>query len=148
MLKGKFMQNMLSKVFRVDTSDYFRNRYIFFNFLKIALLKKEVRLEKASIDHYFSYYKKKNVDITTIPPIQGKLRNFQLALLSMLLEFNEICKKYNIKYWLDGGSLLGAVRHNGFIPWDDDIDCGMLREDYEKLIKVFEIESLKTDLYA
>ena len=57
-------------------------------------------------------------------------------LLDLLLKFDEVCKKHNLKYFLNSGSLLGAIRHKGFIPWDDDIDVEMPREDYEKLLKL------------
>ena len=60
------------------------------------------------------------------------VRDVQLVLLEMLKDIDALCKKHNIRYWLTGGSALGAVRHKGFIPWDDDADIGMLREDYEK----------------
>lgn len=59
------------------------------------------------------------------------VRDVQLVLLEMLKDIDALCKKHNIRYWLTGGSALGAVRHKGFIPWDDDADIGMLREDYE-----------------
>jgi len=64
------------------------------------------------------------------------LREAQLIMLDMLVEFDAICKEYNLSYWLDAGSLLGAVRHKGFIPWDDDIDISMPLEDYRKLLKL------------
>ncbi len=65
-----------------------------------------------------------------------ELRQAQLIMLEMLVEFDAICKKHNLKYWLDSGTLLGAVRHQGFIPWDDDIDLSMPIEDYNKFIEI------------
>ena len=58
------------------------------------------------------------------------------VVLDLMVEFDKVCKKHNIQYYLDGGSLLGAVRHGGFIPWDDDIDLAMPREDYERFIQL------------
>lgn len=69
-------------------------------------------------------------------PEGSLLRQEQLRMLDLLNEVDRICKKYNIRYWLSSGTLLGAVRHKGFIPWDDDLDVEMFEEDYDKLMKV------------
>ena len=67
---------------------------------------------------------------------EQQLRACQLKQLAILEEIDHICKKHKIDYWLDGGTLLGAVRHGGFIPWDDDIDIAMRQEDLERFIAV------------
>ena len=65
-----------------------------------------------------------------------QLREHQMLMLHMLQEVDTICKKFHINYMLFAGSALGAVRHQGFIPWDDDLDIVMLRKDYEKFLAV------------
>jgi len=68
------------------------------------------------------------------------LREAQLIMLEMLVEFDALCKKHKLQYWLDSGTLLGAVRHQGFIPWDDDIDLSMPVEDYRKFKEIAQEE--------
>lgn len=67
---------------------------------------------------------------------QQNLRACQLKQLAILEEIDKICKRHKIEYWLDGGTLLGAVRHGGFIPWDDDIDIGMSLEDEKRFEEI------------
>lgn len=74
------------------------------------------------------------------------VRDVQLVLLEMLKDIDKICQKHNIPYYLTGGSCLGAVRHEGFIPWDDDADIGMMYDDYLRFIKALE-EDLDKDKY-
>lgn len=100
---------------------------------KINLLKSGIR----NFDIDYSQYNSP----ADIPPAIGTLREIQLANLALLKIFNKICKRENLTYWLDFGTLLGAVRHGGFIPWDDDLDIGMPRQDYERMINIIEQEN-------
>ena len=67
---------------------------------------------------------------------QDELDKIHQIQLQMLIEFDRICRKYNIKYIISGGTLLGAVRNGKFIPWDDDIDIRMERREYEKFCEI------------
>ena len=73
-------------------------------------------------------------------PEGSPLRRQQMVMLEMVKVLDSICKKHNIPYFLYGGTLLGAIRHNGFIPWDDDLDVAILRNDYKRLLKVLPVE--------
>ena len=64
----------------------------------------------------------------------------QKIMTEMFKEFDRICRKYSLKYWAIGGTLIGAVRHNGWIPWDGDIDVVMELEDFDKLVKIIDDE--------
>ena len=81
------------------------------------------------------------------------LRKAQLRMLDMLLYLDKVCSEQNISYRIDAGNVLGAIRHGGFIPWDDDIDIVLSRKDYKKLLKYlmknphiqYKLQSFKTD---
>ena len=90
------------------------------------------------------YFLDNCVDISSLPVAKNAdLRSAQLMCTELLHIFDVICKKHNLVYWLDSGTLLGAVRHNGFIPWDDDLDVAMPREDYNKLLPLVKDEMSK-----
>lgn len=68
------------------------------------------------------------------------LKKLQRAEIEMLKDFDALCGKYGVEYFVCGGTALGGVRHQGFIPWDDDIDLGMTREHYERFLEIGELE--------
>lgn len=147
--KGKYQSKIqLFNIFTIATiSNYSetRNLITILGF-KIKIAKREIAKERQ--ENVFYQYKKDKIDITKVPPAQGLLRDIQLANLALLKELSYVCEKNNFKYILDAGTLLGAVRHSRFIPWDDDIDILMFREDYEKIVSAFKNTTRNSDIYA
>ncbi len=95
-------------------------------------LKKYIKPFKDSF--YFilcSRFDKEFDAVSKLTVYQGKLRRLKETEIDILREIDRICRKHNIKYFLAGGSCLGAIRNGESIPWDDDLDIGMLREDFE-----------------
>lgn len=85
-------------------------------------------------------------DLRYYNPEGSDLRKLQMKMLHILETVDQICRKHHIPYWISGGTLLGAMRHGGFIPWDDDIDIELMRSDYKRLLKVLKAE-LPDDMY-
>ena len=74
-------------------------------------------------------------------------RHYHQILMDMLITFDKMCKEQGMTYSLAGGTLLGAIRHQGFIPWDDDVDVFLLRPDYERFIEIYSKSALPKDYY-
>jgi lipopolysaccharide cholinephosphotransferase len=77
---------------------------------------------------------------------ETRVRQCQLVMLRMLKILHYLCERYNIEYFVTGGTMLGAVRHKGFIPWDDDLDVGMTRDNYDKFVQ-YAVPELPNDIF-
>ncbi len=91
---------------------------------------RSVSTQLEDIRHILTY----NFPIDRVPRAIGKLRLLQDGNKTLLAMFDKKCREHGLRYWLDYGTLLGAVRHKGFIPWDDDLDVSMMQGEYEKLL--------------
>ena len=131
-------KNILDCVFKIEKST---PSHISFRLLgiKINFLKPYIKKERKRFAEYYQSF----ASASLIPPAKDGLRLVQKANAKFLEMFQRICKENNINYWIDFGTLLGAIRHNGFIPWDDDIDVAMTRDDYKKFISLFKTENKK-----
>lgn len=115
----RFVKRVLKKIYRI----IFRKK----------LLIKDLNVRIESLEYQLEYMKH-HFDIEQMKPATGWLRNFQLEEVKFASGLFDTLEKNDIHPFLDAGSLLGAVRHKGFIPFDDDIDCGLTRDEYNKLI--------------
>ncbi len=129
------MVNMLGKIVSLIV-----NRLLDFTDIKVNV----DRLRKAKTEDGLNtlyYFLNEFVDITRLPPTRNSdLRIMQECDALLLALFDKVCKKHNLVYWLSYGTLLGAVRHKGFIPWDDDMDVAMPRSDFNRLQMILEEE--------
>lgn len=121
---------MIKKIIRV-----FRKHGFFGGFTYAARKVTGRAALEESIDSLY-YYLNRVCDIRSFPKAEGSLRELQLCDAELLRIFDAACKKHGLCYWIDFGTLLGAQRHKGFIPWDDDLDVSMPRADFEKAFSI------------
>ena len=104
---------------------------IFHNKIVIRELKETNEILKYQLE-----YMKRHCDIQQIKPATSWLREYQIKELDFALELIELFKQFDIHPFFDGGCLIGSVRHKGFVPWDDDVDMSVLRNDFDKIISI------------
>lgn len=115
-------------------------RYTFGKLVNIERYKEEIDTLYYFLNQYYN--------VAEFPKANGSLRKIQQGDTILLAIFDEICQRNKLRWWLDAGTLLGAVRHQGFIPWDDDVDICMLRHDYERAIPILKTELAKYGIDA
>ena len=140
---GKNEENLL------DYSFFLNNYGNYLNSLEMNDKFNQLNLKIKSLENKLEFYESiinsENVLFNTIfldyklTP-NKLLYDVQTLCLELLSFINKICQKHDIKWWLDYGTLLGSIRHENFIPWDDDIDIGMMRKDYHKFIEIINDE--------
>ena len=133
------LSSLVKNIFSIKNKHYHKVITILGIKLKI---KRSISLEM--FDEYLNTF----VDIRLAPKATGQLRKMQLLELYLMKELKKICSQLGIEFWLHGGSALGAYRHKGFIPWDDDVDVGMMREDFDKLTEYVNKNSNKFEILA
>ncbi len=139
----KIFVNLISCfIFKKKNRHHFRKKYLKNKKMELKNLCYEIKELNEKID-YLTNFVKRTTDIQKLPPATGNLKIIQDCSVALLHYFDQICKKHNITYWIDSGTLIGHIRHNGFIPWDDDIDICMMRTDYEKLFKILDSDFSK-----
>lgn len=119
-----------------DMYNFYKNEYEK-DTKKINNMERMVQTHQDFLNHLFLFYDFKPTPFLT---------NMRKLSFEFLKFFDNICEKHNIEYWLDYGTLLGAVRHGGFIPWDDDLDVAMMRKDYNKFLEIFPQEIAENNL--
>lgn len=147
-------KRLLGITFRYSKGIYYQKYVTLLKYIKplisedidglILELEKKSKKSKVSAKIFEKDYQKiseivDKVDPSKLPPINQEIRNYQLEMLDFTKQIiSDIEQNIDVKVVMDGGTLLGAVRHSGFIPWDDDVDFFLIRDDYNKLRKYLE----------
>lgn len=129
-----FVRFLSCFIFNANKRNAFRKKYMIK--YRFETLRESLRQDIMDVSESM----RASITLSRMHVAEGALRAVQLLSLEILKEIDKVCKKNDIKYWIDFGTLLGAVRHKGFIPWDDDIDISMLSTDFEKFCKIAEKE--------
>lgn len=125
-MRIKFVQKIIDKIRRKQQVG---NSLLQEKLLKLKLQVCDINYKQNLVMDYF-------LNVSDAKRASGALRQVQQDSIILLSEIDKICKNNNIEYWLDFGSLLGAIRHKGFIPWDDDCDVSMINSDYRKFANI------------
>lgn len=142
-----FIEEISGQLDEAGIEDYFIYYVLLRNEIKAEKLIKGIN-ENGRDQTFKKYYKicvrwteakleylKNHADITTLKPAKGSLRETQMKILEIVEDFFDLIKDLQIKPFLNFGNLLGAYRNQGFIPWDDDFDFGIMREDYDRMME-------------
>lgn len=128
------LKSIAKKVLPKPVRNAFKTVYnkAFKNKIEVKRLNEEVESLKYQIEYF-----KHHFDIRNMKPATGYLRDYQMKELEFTQKILKMLnEKYGIEPFLEGGALLGALRHGGYIPWDDDIDVGVTRKDFNKLMEI------------
>lgn len=139
------LKNILKQIFSLENEKY--HKVITFLGIKLKIKRRAVTrsLNQICIEDFYNYLNT-IIDIRLAPKATGQLRKMQLLELHLMRELKKICDEIGVKFWLRGGTALGAYRHKGFIPWDDDVDLGLMREDFDKLYEYVNNNSDKYEI--
>ena len=145
---------IIKKIFTIKNEKYYKIVTIFNHKFKINSKKTLIKYFTRCIEeqekkiYQLKYIIDSCCDIKNCTNKNTELKNIQIVKLNGLKLAIKIFNKHNIQYWLDGGSCLGAYRHKGFIPWDDDIDIVIPRNDYQKAINILNEELKESNIRA